>query len=115
MIKTMELATQDDGVFLYPHWARFNADAATKLTTDLGCNWIRFNILSSYLGRMGWGPWDEAIDRARAAGLNVQLTISGQPRWDIHSEDAYNVGYEDPDPEKFADFAVRVAYHLKEK
>jgi hypothetical protein len=57
----------------------------------------------------GWGPLDEAMRRARGAGLKVMLTVTGPgPAWTSRSPARREPRYK-PDPAKFAAFAHAVA------
>lgn len=111
---TLELATQDEGTMLWTDRGGLDADRALELARDMGCSWVRLNIYSSGLHQHGWGPYDDAIDRARAHGLSVQVTLTGQPRWDADKPDG-GVPYRDPTPEQFAKYAGYCVKHLRDR
>ncbi len=72
----MEVAVQDDGVFLYEE--HYDRDLAYRQLRDLGATHLRMNILwwqpipaaqrtqTTVPSNItyDWGVWDEAIDRA---------------------------------------------------
>ena len=89
--KKMEVALQDDGVFLYNE--HYDRELAYRQLRELGVTHLRMNIL-------WWQPipegqrnqrtkpspivydfsvWDDAIARARAYGIKVQLDLAGDP------------------------------------
>jgi len=56
-----------------------------------------------------WWPLDEAVDRVRAAGMDVMLTVTGPgPRWSSRSPGRGQPVYR-PDPRAYAGFAAAVA------
>jgi hypothetical protein len=56
-----------------------------------------------------WWPLDEAVDRVRAAGMRVMLTVTGPgPRWSSRSP-ARGLPVYRPDPSAYAGFAAAVA------
>ena len=87
----MEVALQDDGVFLYNE--HYDTDAAYRRLRDLGVTHLRMNILwwqtvpasqrtqTSVPANIqyNWSIWDAAIARARAYGIQVQLDLTGDP------------------------------------
>ena len=89
--KQMEVALQDDGVFLYNEY--FDTDAAYRRLRDLGVTHLRMNVLwwqtvppsqrtqTSVPANIqyDWSTWDAAIARARAYGIQVQLDLTGDP------------------------------------
>jgi len=89
--KRMEVATQDDGLFIAQ--SHSNREAALARARALGVTHIRMNILwwqpikASQRTQTtvpspityNWGPWDDAINRARAWGIQTQLDLTGDP------------------------------------
>ena len=89
--KKMEVALQDDGVFLYNE--HYNADVGYRQLRELGVTHLRMNVLWWQPIPEGqrnqrtkpspivydWSVWDAAIARARAYGIKVQLDLAGDP------------------------------------
>ena len=89
--KKMEVALQDDGIFLYQE--HYNIDTAYRQARALGATHLRMNVLWWQPIPEGqrnlrtkpspiiydWRVWDQAIARARAYGLKVQLDLAGDP------------------------------------
>lgn len=52
---------------------------------DLGVGWVRVDgnwwVMEPSQGNYQWGPMDEAISRANAAGLQVFMTLAYTPGW----------------------------------
>lgn len=103
----LELATQDEATMLWTDRSNLPATESFRLAATMGATWIRFNVFSSSIREHGWRFHDDAIGKAIATGLNVQLTISGQPRWDSGKPDG-GVPYRNPEPARFAEFAEHV-------
>ncbi|HYH58669.1 MAG TPA: hypothetical protein VD790_05570 [Thermoleophilaceae bacterium] len=126
--KKMEVAIQDDGVFLYKK-SYYDREAAFRQARELGVSRIRMNVLWSRVMTPAhanaqdkpsavaweWSLYDSAVDRARAYGLKVQLALTGDPpRWacgrDLAPGDCD--GYK-PDVQEFGEFAREAAEHFK--
>ena len=114
----MDVAIQDESVFLHQQFP-YNVTTAYSQAKALGVKWIRFNILwgdyAAYCKKYGrskcFKPWDDAVDRARANGVQVQITIAGTPQYEPRA-DKY-LSYNRPNATRFRVFAVRVANHFK--
>jgi hypothetical protein len=68
----MEASVQDEAVISHQAWGDRNL--ALDLTSQLGMGWVRMNVEIDHPFAL-----DEAVDSVRARGMNVQLTIVGQP------------------------------------
>ena len=89
--KKMEVAVQDDGVFLYNE--HYNREVAYQQLRNMGATHLRMNILwwqpipeAQRNSRSkpsnityNWDVWDNAIARAKAYGIKVQLDLAGDP------------------------------------
>ena len=89
--KRMEVALQDDGVFLYEE--HYDRDLAYRQLRALGATHLRMNILwwqpipaaqrtqTTVPSNItyDWDVWDNAINRARDFGIKVQLDLAGDP------------------------------------
>src|SRR5688572_23812161 len=89
--KGMEVALQDDGVFLYEE--HYDRDLAYRQLRALGGTHLRMNILwwqpipaaqrtqTTVPSNItyDWSVWDNAINRARDFGIKVQLDLAGDP------------------------------------
>jgi hypothetical protein len=120
-VNKMEIAVQDDNVFLYPY-NLFKVDQAYKLAKGFGATWVRFNVI--------WGeyqdfcrkpqnngncfkPYDDAINAARRNGFKVQLTVSGTPEYEP-TFDQY-ISFRRPNATRYRVFITRVAKRYKGK
>ena len=117
----VELGIQDDPV-LVRHPASFGGMGADRLIgwerayeamDALGVTAVRINVAwADVATRDGfdWGPLDGAVDRARAGGRRVQLTLTGPaPPW---ASGNGLKGYFRPDATAFATFAGAAARHF---
>jgi hypothetical protein len=94
--RKMQVAIQDEGVFLFdPATTGYGIDreAALFAARRMGVTHIRMNVLwyRSLIEsqreqttvpsniQYDWQMWDEAIARAKAYGIKVQLTLTGDP------------------------------------
>lgn len=117
----MEIAVQDDNVFLYPY-GLFNVDRAYALARGYGARSIRFNVI--------WGeyqnfcrdprfkgncfkPYDDAIAAARRNGFKVQLTVAGTPEYE--PQFSQYLSFRRPNATRFRIFVTRVAKRYKGK
>jgi hypothetical protein len=117
----MEIAVQDDNVFLYPY-GLFNVDGAYALARGIGARAIRFNVI--------WGeyqqfcrdprfqgncfkPYDDAINAARRNGFKVQLTVAGTPEYEPTL--SQYVSFRRPNSTRYRIFLTRVAKRYRNK
>lgn len=117
----MEIAVQDDNVFLYPY-GLFNVDQAYALARGYGARSVRFNIIwgeyqnfcsDPRFGGNCFKPYDDAINAARRNGFKVQLTVAGTPEY----EPQFNqyVSFRRPNATRYRIFLTRVAKRYKNK
>jgi hypothetical protein len=108
----MQVGVQDDPVVVAqtygPPGGRVRALADARA---FGARWVRLNVIWSDYVRHGFTQFDSAVDAARAAGFNVQLTIVGTPSYDPRGD--RRVSWYKPNPARFASFARTVAQHFK--
>jgi hypothetical protein len=117
--KRMELAVQDDQVFLK---GLANPFTGFEKARELNATWIRVNLTWAEAVNganrrkqpknltYNWIPWDDAVTRARAQGINVELTLTGPaPRWATGNR---KKGVYKPKAGKFGAFARSAAEHF---
>ncbi|MBX5468569.1 MAG: cellulase family glycosylhydrolase [Thermoleophilaceae bacterium] len=117
----MEVAVQDDPVFVYRSYYDF--DKALDKAAALGATRIRANVIWSRIVDGGgartrprtltynWAGYDYLIDRAAARGISVELTLTGPaPRWATAN---HRVGNYKPNARQFATFARDAAKHFR--
>jgi hypothetical protein len=89
--KGMEVAIQDDGVFVYNEYS--DMDEAYQRLRALGATHLRMNVLwwqvvpaaerlqttTPAVINYDWGVLDQAIARAATYGIKVQLDLTGDP------------------------------------
>jgi Cellulase (glycosyl hydrolase family 5) len=92
-----------DTVRIHAFWGRI-APAADAAAPPAG-----FAAADPSDPRYDWGALDAAVDRVRAAGMRVMLTVTGPgPVWTSTEPSRRNPRWK-PDPRRFADFATAVA------
>ena len=123
----MEVAIQDDGVFL--HGEHFDVDEAFQRLRALGATHLRVNVLwwSAVPAsqrtqttvpaniQYDWSKWDAAIARARAYGIQVQLDLTGDPPAYAcgNKKPAYECDGFRPNEALFADFVGAAVAHFR--
>ena len=119
--KGMEIAVQDDPVFLSQ--AYYDRERALQQARDMGATRIRVNMLWSDVANApedktppspivyDWAPYDSLIDAAARYGIRVQLTLTGPaPAWATYNR---RNGVYGPRPRAYAAFTRAVALHFK--
>jgi hypothetical protein len=125
--KRMEILLQDDGIFLYDK-GQYERDTAFQVARQLGVTGLRINVHwwmtmpeSQYRSTVkpafvnyDWRIWDEAIARARAFGMRVQLALIGDPpAWACGNRlQPYDCDGYKPDIFEFRAFAQAAAAHF---
>ena len=117
----MEVAIQDDSVFLNGGFPSYGFTKGYQQAKALGVKWVRLNILwADYKGACrAYGnahcflPWDVAVNNARANGVNVQMTIAGTPQYEPHGDRW--LSFNRPSPSRYRTFVTLVAKHFKGK
>jgi hypothetical protein len=104
-----QIGMQDDGAFVTatPAARAQSLDRASAM----GVTYIRITMVWEGFRNEGWFPYDRAIDAARARGMDVQLTVTGNPRF-TRGGHGY-VGYRNPSPTRYASWLGSVARHFK--
>jgi hypothetical protein len=105
----MEVGVQDDAVFVQGRYG--DRELAFSRARALGVRWLRINVVWSDYVRDGFARFDNAVDAARAHGLNVQMTIVGTPSYDRSGD--RRLSWYKPQPARFASFAKAVAVHFR--
>ena len=104
-----QIGMQDDGAFVAasPETRARALDQARAI----GVSYIRITLVWEAFRNEGWRPYDRAIDDARARGMTVQLTVTGNPRFTNGGRGF--VGYRRPSPGRYANWLGAVARHFK--
>ncbi len=119
--KGMEIAVQDDPVFLSR--AYYDRDRALQQAHDIGATRVRVNMLWENVANApndrtppspvayDWAPYDSLVDAAAAQGIRVQLTLTGPaPAWATYNR---RRGVYGPRPAAYGEFVRAVATHFK--
>jgi hypothetical protein len=119
--KGMEIAVQDDPVFLSQ--AYYDRERALQQARDMGATRIRVNMLWANVVNgpdektqpsplvYNWAPYDSLIDAAARYGIRVQLTLTGPaPAFATYNR---RNGVYGPRPVAYAAFARAAATHFK--
>jgi hypothetical protein len=120
----MEVAIQDDGVFVSGN--RPGLNRGLELAQGLNVSWIRVNV--GWAGaayplanrrraprtvNWQWGRYDALIDAAAARGINVQLAFTGQaPRWATGNR---KIGPNKPKARYFRQFVREGVLHFRDR
>jgi len=119
--KGMEIAVQDDPVFLAQ--AYYDRERALQQAHDMGASRLRVNMLWSDVANnsdqkeppvpptYNWARYDSLIDAAARYGIRVQLTLTGPaPAYATYNR---RKGVYGPRPVAYGDFTRAVARHFK--
>ena len=119
--KGMEIAVQDDPVFLTQSY--FDRERALQNARDIGVTRIRVNMIWANVVNgakdkkqpapvvYDWAPFDGLIDAAARYGIRVQLTLTGSaPAWGASDRRS---GVYGPKATSFGAFTRAAALHFK--
>jgi len=120
----MEVAVQDDSVFLFQFHGGANRAKGLKLARQTKVTFIRSNVVWSYVVnrqkkqkkaprkiRYNWTGYDALIRAATAKGIHVQLDLTGPaPAWATGN---HKVGVDRPKANAFKAFAKAAAEHFR--
>lgn len=125
--KKMEVAIQNEGVFLYQDY--YNRETAFAQLRNLGATHLRVNVLwfqavvASQSNRTtkpanvryDFSLWDSVVDRARAYGIKVQFALTGDPpRFACgNKKKPYECDGYKPNVNLFADFVRATVAHFR--
>ncbi len=110
--KNMELALQDDAVFVDQRW--MDREKALDHAAELKTKRIRVNVIWSRVfvhGAYDFSKLDALQASAARRGIKLQLTITGPAPASATAD--HKIGGNRPDPVKFGAFARAVAVHFK--
>src|SRR3954453_14682097 len=101
-----QASTHQFTLFEAPRELLSSDDALRARTLDeiegMGVKWLRVSVVWKKQDESGWGPYDAAINEARARGLNLLVTLTGPvPKW--ASGNGKSNTYK-PSPSKFQAF-----------
>jgi hypothetical protein len=122
--KGMEMAIQDDGVFLKREY--YDRERGLQQAQDLGATRLRVNMLwGKAIGPFAaasttkpanltynFAIWDDLVDAAARHGMRVTLTLAGLPTPAFASGHKRQDQYK-PNAKRFAEFVSAVAKHFK--
>jgi hypothetical protein len=126
--RSMELAIQDDAVFVEGKYRSWGGDKPFDFAHGLGITRQRVNMLwtytlpaSQYNARRkpavlnyDFSRFDQLIDRAAEHGVRVQLSLTGPaPRWANAKRATAHRAWFKPNPTEFGKFAAVAAEHFK--
>jgi hypothetical protein len=104
-----QIGMQDDGAFVAAgHRER---ERALEQASAMGVTYLRITMVWEGFRNEGWFHYDQAVDDAVDAGMDVQLTVTGNPRFTGEGE-GY-LGYHNPSPTRYARWLAAVARHFK--
>ena len=125
--KKMEVAIQNEGVFLYENY--YDRETALAQLRALGATHLRINVLwfQAVVGnqqnlrskpaniRYNFDLWDSIVNRARAYGIKVQFALAGDPpRFACgNKKKPYSCDGYKPNNKLFAHFVKATVSHFK--
>ncbi len=105
-----EIAVQDDSTFLYGNG--YPRERAFDQARQMGASVLRVNVIWADFVRLGWGPYDSLVDRARSHRLNVQLTLMGTPKF-YDRKASRRLSSKSPSAARMGSFAGAMASHFR--
>jgi polysaccharide biosynthesis protein PslG len=99
---------QDDDAFITAPAAE-RAQAFNR-ARSIGAGWLRINMVWQGYQDLGFGPYDRAVNEARARGMRVQITITGNP---VYVNGGRGYIARRPNIARYANWAGRVARHFR--
>jgi len=105
-----EIAVQDDSTFLYGNG--YPRARAFQQARQIGASVLRVNLIWADYARLGWAPYDSVVEGARAAGLNVHLTLMGTPKFYDRKANRM-LSAKNPSAARMGSFASAVASHFR--
>jgi hypothetical protein len=119
----MEVAVQDDSVFIFQYRGGANRAKGLKLAQQTKVSWIRSNVVWSYVVDRqkkkkkapkkivyNWSGYDALIRDATKKGIKIQLDLTGPaPAWATGN---HKVGPDRPKASAFKAFARAAAEHF---
>ena len=124
----MELALQDDAVFVEAKYRTWNGDKPFDYARGLGITRQRVNVLWSYtlpasqysarrkpaVLNYDFSRFDRLIDRAAENGVRIHLSLTGPaPRWANARRATERRAWYKPSATEFGKFAAVAAEHFK--
>ena len=124
----MELAIQDDAVFVGGAYKKVSGDKAFSYTRALGVTRQRVNIQWAYTMsedqfnarskpaavNYNFSSYDALIDQAAANGVRIHISLTGPaPRWANAKRFVPKRGWYKPNASEFGKFAALAAEHFK--
>jgi hypothetical protein len=104
-----QIGMQDDGAFVAAgHRER---ERALEHAKTMGVTYIRITMVWEGFRNEGWFHYDQAVDDAIDHGMDVQLTVTGNPRFT--NDGGGFIGYRNPSPTHYARWLGAVARHFK--
>jgi hypothetical protein len=104
-----QIGIQDDGAFVSA-----SPDVRARAldhARGMGVTYLRITLVWEGFRNEGWRPYDRAIDDARARGMSIQLTVTGNPRYTEGGRGF--LGFHRPSPGRYANWLGAVARHFK--
>src|SRR5437764_65162 len=112
-----EAGTHQFTLFEAPRELLSTDDSLRQQTLDeiqgMGVKWLRVVVIWRKVDESGWGPYDSAINEARARGLNLLVTLSG-PIPKSASGNGKSYTYK-PSPSKFQAFATEAGARYRDQ
>jgi hypothetical protein len=124
----MEIALQDDAVFVQGKYSRVQGDKAFQYARALGVTRLRVNVLWAYtllpseygkrkkpaVLHYDFSVFDRLIDQAAANGIRVHLSLTGPaPRWANARKYTVKRAWYKPNATEFGNWASVAAQHFK--
>lgn len=126
--RKMELAIQDDAVFVEGKYRSWQGNKPFDLARGIGITRLRVSMLWSYtlpasqynarnkpaVLNYDFSRFDELIDRAAGYGIRIHLSLTGPaPRWANARREGQRRAWYKPNATEFGKFAAVAAEHFK--
>ena len=103
-----QIGMQDDNAFVAA--PPFQQAVAFNRAQAMGVSYLRMSLVWASYQRVGFWPYDVAVNQARRHGMTVQLTVTGNPRFTAGGH-----GYigRRPNVGRYATWIGRIARHFR--
>jgi hypothetical protein len=107
----LEVGVQDIPVFVFQRY--YNAAAGLQQAKAFGASSMRVDMYWGDYVRLGFAPYDAAVNAALQQGVRPQISLSGTPNYDPQGDQ--RISWSNPDVRQYAGWVGLVARHYQGK